>query len=1137
MATYISNGTGDWTTIPWLTAATGTFGPTAPAAGSPPSFGLDKIVIRRPNVVTYNTSGVFGDGGNGNAAGTINPNINTASIILSGGTLRASRTVNTALTAIGCVWISAESANLNGSNSFLDWGTLSDPVSAVTASISLSSAFSAGIYASGNTTATTVSNSACFCGLEKTRNTFLTLSAAANANTITVDNVFNWKINDELVIESDTLATSRALTGVRITGFSGVDNKTITISPTLNFARLSGTRVGNFTSTVLIETVPSSTLCNGVWLRGLPNGIYQFSNITLKDFGSYWRDTSTGNIIGTTNGAIHYIALYNKVNPIFKGIAYLQTKNANQMYGSIYIQDPSFEPLNISNISQYSITSTSNNIGVRIGINAIVNLDDYVCYRATNALTTGSPYKLNITNSYLNSELINIGTVAGSFSSIVKGRIINSKIKSNAGLVLLDNLIDLELINCDISISPSVAIADTLNNAFGSTTIRDCTLSAPLSTSITSTINRTIRDCDVNVYNPNNSNVFVNFNTFHYLEANSSVRKNGIRSLSFTPKIANTPFEKMFSIPAVQGVTQKIKGNLRFDSNYGTATPPTILFSGAVSNTTFTCPSVDNTWHSFEYDLIPNSTGDIEIKISGQSSNTNGKIYLDGLFLDPFNTNIRWYGFEIDKNNFRTVDTLTTLTENQVSSVDITNLDRLYDASNYWTINNPLSTSYLDLYTKNGDILNFGNRNIVFNNSASTNFAYASASNTITIKTPLLSAGNNFIGLRTTGTISISSNSNVSYVDIYGNINQQTPTSLSGVYMEGTLSYNTGADTSIEYIDCSMDTVQNLGGGFITIKKTNSTITNGNDAEILDYVPTLIDIENMEDGSIAIFDNNGTRRYYQNAPADNIIVLPSTATGTWRYHIARYRFNFIQENFVVDGGTKTISPDYIPDNFVTGDSTTTAAYTDLNSTQRIYNYLSYYTTTSEGIDYDPFYDKAFGSITINKNVTLNATAASVFSYNGTSLVTLKCSSLTEDVLFVSSNNVTYINGTTLSDDVRVRAANLDSELLMSGVTTLTLYPSPQDRDDNTDAGEILTGTIYRFLYGSTTPLGVPLVNFLYNRVNVSGTILLNDTAIVTGRNVLQFETTGTLQQIINNQKVINQGIQKASKLIPHTTNI
>jgi hypothetical protein len=70
-----------------------------------------------------------------------------------------------------------------------------------------------------------------------------------------------------------------------------------------------------------------------------------------------------------------------------------------------------------------------------------------------------------------------------------------------------------------------------------------------------------------------------------------------------------------------------------------------------------------------------------------------------------------------------------------------------------------------------------------------------------------------------------------------------------------------------------MDTVQNLSAGVVTIKKTNSTITNGNDPEILDYVPTLLDIRNLYDGSIAIFDNTGTRRYYQNAPADNIIVL------------------------------------------------------------------------------------------------------------------------------------------------------------------------------------------------------------------------------------------------------------------------
>ena len=408
-------------------------------------------------------------------------------------------------------------------------------------------------------------------------------------------------------------------------------------------------------------------------------------------------------------------------------------------------------------------------------------------------------------------------------------------------------------------------------------------------------------------------------------------------------------------------------------------------------------------------------------------------------------------------------------------------------------------------------------------------------SNTVTIKTPLLSSGNNFIGLRTTGTITVSANSSFSYIDIYGNISQPTPVSLSGVYMEGTLSYSTNSNTAIEYIDCTMDTVQNLSAGLVTIKKTNSTITNGNDPEILDFVPTLLDIRNLNGGYIAIFDHTGTRRYYQNS--DEVLVLPFDAQGTWRYHIARYGSIFLQDNFLVAGGTITINPDYIADTFVDSNAATVAAYTDLDTVQKIYNYLNYYTTTSDGIEYDPFYSRAFGSLTINKNVNLDRTAASILTYNGSTLLTLKCTGLSEDITFVSNGNIIAQNGTTYTDNVKIRATNLDSELILGGITSLTLYPTSEDRDNNTDAGEILTGTIYRFLYGSTTPLGVPLEDFLYSRVNVTGTIILNESVIASGKNELEFGTTGTLQQIINNQKVINVGVQKASKLIPHTTNI
>jgi hypothetical protein len=101
---------------------------------------------------------------------------------------------------------------------------------------------------------------------------------------------------------------------------------------------------------------------------------------------------------------------------------------------------------------------------------------------------------------------------------------------------------------------------------------------------------------------------------------------------------------------------------------------------------------------------------------------------------------------------------------------------------------------------------------------------------------------------------------------------------------------------------------------------------------------------------------------------------------------------------------------------------------------------------------------------------------------------------------------------------------------------MTLFPTQNDRDDNTNEGDTLTETIYRFLYNSVVS-GVTLGGTIYARVDVAGTVLLYSDAITTGRNELEFGTTGTLQQIINNQKVINEGVQKASILIPHTTNI
>jgi hypothetical protein len=180
------------------------------------------------------------------------------------------------------------------------------------------------------------------------------------------------------------------------------------------------------------------------------------------------------------------------------------------------------------------------------------------------------------------------------------------------------------------------------------------------------------------------------------------------------------------------------------------------------------------------------------------SSSTNGFVWLDGLTFNPFIQDVRHYGFIFDKVSDRTVNPLTTLTEAQVSALgSISNLDELYDAANYWSITNPASSSYIDLYTANGTVLDFGNRNFIINNTG-TGFNYNSATNTITLDAPTLSAGTNFNTLKTTGTITLSTGV-ISNIDVNANLVQTTPTNLTGIYMlssSNTLTYNT--NTPIE---------------------------------------------------------------------------------------------------------------------------------------------------------------------------------------------------------------------------------------------------------------------------------------------------------------------------------------------------
>lgn len=1146
MAVFLSNQSGLWSSaITWLTAANGTLSPTAPAGEAPQSGGGDKFVIRGGHVVEYDTVGEFGDGTNNGTANSL-PSISANAIVLSGGELKCSRTVNTELSAYGNIMIA--------NSGVWNWGTASDPVTAVTSLITLNAYRTSAVggfpvigragisfYSYGYNAAAPAYTSFYTYGKEKTVNAYLTLSGLSGSNSITVNDANGWQIGDKLVIETEAVSAiaTRTLSATFITGIAG---NTISINPTLNENKSALRKVCNFSNTITYTSKFIDQPSYGLYLLASTKSNIQIQNCSFNEVGcTAWSQLSSAAVYVNPNSTISMnIGNYDNNAVAVRNISlYSSYVGTGAVPNTIAFNGALPEFSTLENIGIYNPAANS----VAIQLNSLINcnVNSVVVIRAAYGInpSTGFPNKVNVNNSYFCNSIAPIGPATNGLIFNVN----NSTLKSGQAIVFLDGLQNFNINNCTLQFATTYGITRPNRNAAGVLKYNNCNIIQPSGIigrdpTGTSLSNKTNYDCSVNIISLS-GNIFDNrrFNYYYYSISDLTKRKNGINSWRFKPENANTLLKSIDTIPATVGITQKLKGNIQFDSNYGTSYPPSISFVGAGVDQTFTCGPTANIWQTFELDLTPTETGEIDVTLTGQSSATSGYIWLDGLNIEPFVKTVKWYGYEFDNNIFRTVDTLTTLTEVQVSALgSISNLDELYDAANYWSVTNPASSSYINLYTANGTVLDFDNKNIVINNTG-TALSYDSSTNTITLDAPTLSAGTNFDTLKTSGTVTLSTGL-ISNIDINAPIVQTIPTNLTGVFMlNGTLTYNTNTPIEIEYTNCTMVGVQNTGTAIVTIKRTNSTVTES-DAEITTYAPTLINLT-LQDGYIALYDDTDTRQYFQNT--DGTLILPANATGNWSYKIARYGYQLVAGSFTVNpavGGTIDIAPSYIPDTFITqSDVSVVSGYTDLNGTDKIHDYLSYYLTTSTGIDYGILDSESFGVLSFYGNLTLSNSATSVIDYNsGTNTLKLKSSSVNDSIIFVVASAFTQDGGNTIGDNLKIRASNIDSEFYFSNVNSITFYPSQSDRDNNTNAGITTSGTIYRFKYGSTVS-GVTLSGYAYSRVTVDSILLLDASPINSGSNTIDFGTTGVLQSIIANQKIINTGVQKASKLIPHTTNI
>jgi len=524
--------------------------------------------------------------------------------------------------------------------------------------------------------------------------------------------------------------------------------------------------------------------------------------------------------------------------------------------------------------------------------------------------------------------------------------------------------------------------------------------------------------------------------------------------------------------------------------------------------------------------------------------NTDGTLELPYSATGTWTYKIAKYGYKLVTGTFtidRAAGGIVTIAPTYIQDIYVSDVvasvsaysdfsvtQKIYDYLSYYrTTSAGLGYGDLNFYASTLDV---GSNNIILFDSASPAFSYDGS--TFVLHCNTLSGAS----VKTNGTLSVSGNSGITNITIAASATDKTPNDLTNVIINGTLIYNTNSPASITYTNCTIGTVVNIGTGNVLIKRVNSTINNATDPEIQNYAPTIINISPLS-GSVGIYDNTNSKQYFITEPSS--IVLASNASGLWNYKIAKYGYYSISENFTVDpaiGSTITINPNYVKDLFITETKVDVAsAYNNLDSVAKIHDYLSYYQTTSDGIDYGDIESETFGTLSFKNGLALDATASNVVSISGDTLI-LKSIVLTDDIVFAIGKDFYQLNNNLISDKILIRSNNLDSELIFTGADSITIYQTESDRDTLTNPGPTSTGGALRFKYGQISTNNVILSGDKYARVTVGGIVLSNTISIVKGHNAIDFGTTGTLQVILTNQGIINKGVQKASILVPHTIN-
>lgn len=1035
MATYISKQSGLWSSAStWLTAAAGTFTPTANAGVPPQSGAGDRFIIRGGNVVEYDVIGEFGDDGSFFTNSDSSFLSNAICLSGTGSTLKCARNITTSLSCRGSIVV--------GYNSIFDWGTSDNPVTANseivlgTQSSTLATSISSlrgrcGIFNRQGVGSNAVTMT--ICGNSKTRSCFLSGNHVINTTSLTATDVTGWNIGDRVLIEPHTLNSisfpnMNIVPNVRITNING---NIVTIDTPLTYAYPSGSSIGNYSSNITLRpgvlfTDGSNAFPIRLELGSSLNSKYSFKNFSIENLINNGNDNSNASMV--TFGALYADIGGALINFEFDNMSFYSSTTWG---GSIFsmLNKSGGNPHEYKNIAAaFANNSAGGNITYfRFGPAARFN--NLNVHRTANGFGCDQTNTdiLEVRNSRINFY------VAGHTSnfSINRYNAINTTYRYISDFLPFQFASAFNLKDCTLlyggSLVPGVA-KYLIGNGTGSwinSTFTNCNLASVYLPDPPTLNNPNVlsKESYINLYTLNGNPIDNRrFNSFYSLSSSYTNRNRGLASYKIRASIPNNPFTISETIDGFTNEQKRFIGYIKYDSSYGSQNLPFIKFSdsdGTVTQT-FSCDPIPDVWQKFDKILTPQSTGKITITFTGQTSITSANVYLDGLAFYPITPKARHYGFIFDDSlSYRTIDSKLTLTENQVSSYPaVFNLNNLYDEASYWSVVNPTLTSYIDITIPNGKILDAGSNNIVLNNTYSTNFEYLSATKTLTLKTLSLSSTTNFDTVKTTGNVYLSGSSYLTNMTLDGNVFVNTPQNLQNTNITN-IRYNSDTVIGITYKNCIVDNVQNSGSGTLTITLDNSTVNSSSGNVTLLVNPTILDIKNLNGGYISIFDDLGVLQYYQNS--NGLISLPSGSTGTWSYKIGRYNYKTIEGTFSVNplnGITITIDPVYIFDSFVSETNVSiTSAYSVFNDLQKVYDYLSYFRTTSAGLSGIPSSDLyAYRNVldVASNNIVFNPSASNKFLYNyENKTLTLSSQKMTEGTIvkgLETAGNL-YLSGT------------------------------------------------------------------------------------------------------------------------------